>query len=191
MHVKLSSGFCRGSSFLFLLGKTEPVGDDTNRNSHQDIHHRMLLEENGGNADQESADAKEPLPAGSLESFDVPGCTPDRHRADYVDGRTDVGGSVKCIQTGHQTGQNIVSLKDQRTKFLTGREHQIDTDGDGVGNDDELHKATESINIIKQGIYMHANEEKEPEPVGQQKQLIERDQVIQSSVHREVIVDGG
>ena len=111
----------------------------------------------------------------------VPGAQGHRRRADHMDRRADIGIGVKLIKALQESGEDVVPFKSDRPQLLTVGKQDVEHHGRGVGQHDEFHEPLEGLHIIKKRIDVDADQEYEPEQVGDQKKLTERDQIVQGA----------
>ena len=97
--------------------------------------------------------------------------------------RADICVCVKLIETGNKSRQRIIPQEFRRSQLLAGRKQQINQCGNGKSKNDVVHQAPERGDIIEQSIQMHSHHVDKPEQVWNQKNLMERDQVVHKAVH--------
>lgn len=147
------------------LAEDKSISHAADQNPHNNIDDRMLLEEDGGNADQEGGHAKEKPPGTVLEQLGFPGGVPYRHRADYMQGGTDIGVCVMLIESSHHLRQDIIPGKDGGAQQLNGREQIEKQQSYAVGDDDKPHELFKDGLIGEKCIQMDAHQIDKPEQV--------------------------
>ncbi len=106
--------------------------------------------------------------------------------ANHVLGREHVGAGIHGIDQPHRPAQQIVPGKRLRAQILAAGIQQENDRGHGDGYAQELTVALEGIHIVQKRIQVDAHDEDVPAPVEDQKELVERDFVVQKAVHHMV-----
>ena len=101
-----------------------------------------------------------------------------------MDGWADVCVGIKRIEIPDHLREQVVTRERGGTKLLTGGENQIYHDRNRICKDNEMHKPPERAYVIQQRIQQHSRNTEEPCQIRNQKQLTERNQVVQRAMHR-------
>ena len=128
-------------------GKAELIGDETDGQGRQNVQHRVLLHEQGGDTDQQRGQGKGQLPAPMGQPPAMPGGEHHRQRADHMDGGADVGIGIELIEAGNEGCQQVIPGEGRRAQVLAGGPDQVHKEGGTVCKGDEMHQ--EAYKLLK------------------------------------------
>ena len=100
-----------------------------------------------------------------------------------MEGGAHVGAGVDAVEEGHDVRQDVVPREHQGPQVLAGGEQEKDRQRAGVGHRHEGHQPPEGGGVPLGGVAMYADQVQEPEHIGDHKQLVERDHIVQRGIH--------
>ncbi len=141
----------------------------------------MLLDHGGGKADEDYAEHHKPFPEFGGALFLQPAGA-DAQRIGNVQAGTDSGGSIEGINDACQPGEKIVPGKLRRPQVLNTGIKDVHRHGHHLGDDDEGLQIPEILHIVQRKIPQRDHNQQIPEAIGNEKELVEGDPVIQCAV---------
>ena len=109
-----SAPVCACGERKFFLAIDQPGYAPTDQHTHHNVDHGVLLQEHGGDTDQESGHIEEKAPAFVLEQFRILCGVEDRHGAHDVQGGADVGVGVCAVKGCHHVSEQVIPGEDIR-----------------------------------------------------------------------------
>ncbi len=183
-----SSCFYLGFRFEKVLFIADQICNNAQGQSTDYVNNGVLLQEYGGNADQNRTNRKGDSPSPRTEERRVPCRNRYRNGADYMNGRTNIGVGVVCIEILHKTHKEVVSFKGCGAKKLTVGEDPVNHKGSGVCNHNKPHEPCESVNVVEKGIYMDDHKICEPEHIREYKYFRKGNQIVDGRIDRGITV---
>ena len=123
----------------------------------------VLLQEDGGDRNQEGRNVEKNAPSPMLEQTSIPGGIPHGHGTHYVQRGTHIGVGVVAVKDGNKINENVVPGEYRGTQKLDSgievEEHQTG----GVGQDNEIHQVLKGTPVGEKGVDMDADQIDEPE----------------------------
>ena len=98
-------------------------------------------------------------------------------------GGTDACAGIKGIDKSHQGCQNVVPFKHLGTKILPAGVEHIAGHGNNLSDNDKSLNFFKVLRVIKEGVEQRAENQKIPADVKDDKEFIERNQIIQRTVN--------
>ena len=95
----------------------------------------------------------------------------------------DSGGGVHLVDKGRQVGEEIVPGEFRGPQVLDAGVDDVNRHGHHLGDDDVFLQIFEVLNVIQEKIPQGDDDQHIPEAIGDEEELVEGNQIVQSAVH--------